>query len=244
MTEAEWLACNDPHEMLFFLEHKTSERKMRLFACACCRRIWPRMRAKGCREAVERAERYADLYAERLETREEVADAIYQLLTRRDGGDPYEEARRLADRIKVNPEDLTLDEKGRETSLGRFATLASVVTSEHAWGIALEVSCWLTDEGLLSPEDQCEFLRDIIGNPFVAASIEAATLPTTITSLARTTYEERNLPSGGLDPARLAVLSDALEEAGCTDADILSHLRSPGPHVRGCWPLDLVLGKE
>jgi hypothetical protein len=63
-------------------------------------------------------------------------------------------------------------------------------------------------------------------------------------SLAQAAYDERNLPSGHLDNARLAVLSDALEEAGCTDADILSHLRSPGLHVRGCWALDLVLAKE
>ena len=47
-----------------------------------------------------------------------------------------------------------------------------------------------------------------------------------------------------LDPDRLAVLADALEEAGCDNADLLSHLRGPGPHVRGCWALDLLLGKE
>lgn len=63
-------------------------------------------------------------------------------------------------------------------------------------------------------------------------------------SLASLAYEHPVLPSGHLDSARLAVLSDALEEAGCDDAEILSHLRSPGPHVRGCWALDLVLGKE
>jgi hypothetical protein len=59
--------------------------------------------------------------------------------------------------------------------------------------------------------------------------------------LARPVRNERELPSGHLDPARLAVLADMLEEAGCTDADLLGHLRGPGPHVRGCWPLDLLL---
>jgi hypothetical protein len=43
---------------------------------------------------------------------------------------------------------------------------------------------------------------------------------------------------------RLAVLADALEDAGCTDAEILSHCRSPGPHVRGCWVVDEILGKK
>jgi len=42
----------------------------------------------------------------------------------------------------------------------------------------------------------------------------------------------------------LAILADALEEAGCADTDILDHLRGPGPHVRGCWAVDLILGKQ
>ena len=63
-------------------------------------------------------------------------------------------------------------------------------------------------------------------------------------ALARVAYDQRELPSGTLDVARLAVLADALEEAGCTDADLLGHLRGPGPHARGCWAVDLLLGKS
>ena len=62
-------------------------------------------------------------------------------------------------------------------------------------------------------------------------------------ALAQAAYDQRTLPAGHLDPARLAVLADALDEAGCTDADVLNHLRGPGPHVRGCWAVDLLLGK-
>jgi hypothetical protein len=65
----------------------------------------------------------------------------------------------------------------------------------------------------------------------------------TVVRLAQAAYEERCLPGGELDNGRLAVLADALEEAGSTDADILGHLRGPGPHVRGCWVVDLILGK-
>jgi hypothetical protein len=61
-------------------------------------------------------------------------------------------------------------------------------------------------------------------------------------SLAEAAYEHRELPSGHLELARLAVLSDALEEAGAT-GEVLDHLRATGPHVRGCWALDLVLGR-
>jgi hypothetical protein len=52
------------------------------------------------------------------------------------------------------------------------------------------------------------------------------------------------IPEGRLDNARLAVLADALEDVGCTDQEILQHLRAPGVHVRGCWALDLLLLKE
>jgi hypothetical protein len=65
-----------------------------------------------------------------------------------------------------------------------------------------------------------------------------------VRGLAEAAYEERCLPEGTLDPARLVVLADALEEAGCTEAELLGHLRGSGPHVRGCWALDVVLEKE
>jgi hypothetical protein len=86
-------------------------------------------------------------------------------------------------------------------------------------------------------------LRCIFGNPFCPVTIYPAWKTPTVTSLATAAYEERALPSGELDPARLAVLADALEETGCRDQSVLDHLRSPGPHVRGCWPLDLILGR-
>jgi hypothetical protein len=66
----------------------------------------------------------------------------------------------------------------------------------------------------------------------------------TIPKLAQAAYDDRELPSGHLDTKRLAILADALEEAGCTNEDVLAHLRGPGPHVRGCWVVDLLLAKE
>jgi hypothetical protein len=91
--------------------------------------------------------------------------------------------------------------------------------------------------------DQLDLLRDIIGNPFHPVSINLAWQTPTVLSLAQAAYDNRILPAGTLEPARLAVLADALEEAGCDNADILNHLRQPGEHVRGCWVVDLVLGK-
>ena len=66
----------------------------------------------------------------------------------------------------------------------------------------------------------------------------------TVVNHARLAYDDRLMPSGTLGAARLAVLADALERSGCTDAELLGHLRGPGPHVRGCWAVDLLLGRE
>jgi hypothetical protein len=95
---------------------------------------------------------------------------------------------------------------------------------------------------------QCGLLRCILANPFRGPpSIDLICLAWnggTVKRLAQAAYEERSFPHGTLDLGRLAVLADALEEAGCTDEEILGHLRGPGPHIRGCWVLDLILGKS
>jgi hypothetical protein len=83
-------------------------------------------------------------------------------------------------------------------------------------------------------------LRDVVGNPFRKARLSRSVLnwnDKTVPMLARSIFDERRF-------AEVGVLADALEEAGCTDADILSHLRLPGPHVRGCWAVDLLLGRQ
>jgi hypothetical protein len=86
----------------------------------------------------------------------------------------------------------------------------------------------------------CLVLRDLV-NPFLPIAPDAAHLSPTALSLARAAYDERHLPSGELDPVRLAVLADALEEAGAP-GELVAHLRGPGPHTRGCWGVDLALG--
>jgi len=93
-------------------------------------------------------------------------------------------------------------------------------------------------------EAVCKLHRDIFGNPFRPVSLNPGWLTSGRIALAKGVYDNRQLPSGYLDADRLAVLADALEEAGCDNAEILGHLRGPGPHVRGCWPIDLLLGKE
>ena len=90
---------------------------------------------------------------------------------------------------------------------------------------------------------QAALLRDLF-NPFRVATLDPSCLTPSVLALARAAYDHRSLPAGTLDNAHLAILGDALEEAGCTDDELLGHLRSPGPHVRGCFALDAVLGRS
>jgi hypothetical protein len=82
-----------------------------------------------------------------------------------------------------------------------------------------------------------DLLRDIFGNPFRPVTFSPEWRTDTAVALARQMYESR-------DFSAMAILADALQDAGCDNEDVLSHCRGPGPHVRGCWVVDLVLGKE
>ena len=84
---------------------------------------------------------------------------------------------------------------------------------------------------------QCKILRDIVGNPFRPVTFDPEWRTSTVTALAQQMYDSRDFTA-------MPILADALQDAGCENADILDHCRGPGPHVRGCWVVDLVLGKE
>jgi hypothetical protein len=80
-------------------------------------------------------------------------------------------------------------------------------------------------------------LRDIFGNPFRPITLDPRWLTSTVLDLARLIYDERAFD-------RLPILADALMDAGCDSEELLKHCRSEGPHVRGCWVVDLILGKS
>jgi hypothetical protein len=234
MTEHEWDRCTDPRPMLAFLQGKAGERKLRLFACACGRRVWHQLRYEDSRRAVDVAERFADGIATREElarTREAAANAA----------NPYHE-------------------EGGDDQAGWACAYAASPTGSDCGLLCASSFCnsgpleerralfrtrsgpWDTSLSRVA----AGLIREIFGNPLRPVQVDPAWLPWrggAIVNLAQAVYEERELPSGHLDAARLAVLADMLEEAGCCDAGLLGHLRSPGPHVRGCWPLDLLLQK-
>lgn len=214
MTEGQWLKCTDPNPMLDYLRDKVSERKRRLFACACCRHIWPLITNKDCRRAVEVAERYADglvseserSIAEYLVSGEDVDDAI----------PPAEVADNWA---VVSADDEVLDPEED------FALLTATIAASAARHPDRERA------------SQGSLAHDIFGNPFRPVTEDPTYLTRNVTDLAEAIYSDRTFD-------RLPILADVLEDAGCTNQDILAHCRSGGEHFRGCWVLDLLLGKN
>ena len=97
------------------------------------------------------------------------------------------------------------------------------------------------DVGRAEDHVQRDLAYDIFGNPFrLRPPLDPSVLGwngRTIPKMAQGIYEERAFE-------RLPILADALEEAACTDADSLAHCRGTGPHARGCWRIDLLLGKK
>jgi hypothetical protein len=239
MTEAEWLACTDPTPMLGFLGGRASPRKLRLFAAACCRRVWHLLTDDRNRRAIDVAERYADglvpkkaLKAARRKTfqvRAERPPIIGQ--DYRWGAAFAEEA---TDGLTLGPH-----ESAQDTAYHAAIALAYGATPGRERDERFQVSH--NAERLV----QARLLHEIFSDPFRTVALNPTWRTPTVTALATAAYDNRILPTGTLDPDRLAILADALEEAGCTDEQVLSHLRGPsGPHVRGCWVLDLLLDKK
>jgi hypothetical protein len=230
MTEAKWLVCAEPQDMLDYLRAKVSDRRLRLLACAFCRRLWGQLRDRG-RAAVEVAERFAEGRASDKERR-----AAWGAAREEAGGLSASRRSRAA---------------GRQVSAGECdaAYAASYAPCTAAFYAALYAAlngCG-GGAGRRSKRElkaQCELVREVFGNPFRPHALASVWRTADVARLAGAAYEERTLPAGTLDNHRLAVLADALEEAGCADAELLGHLRDPGPHVRGCWALDLLLGRS
>jgi hypothetical protein len=234
MTEQEWLACTDPRPMLWFLRGKVSDRKFRLFTCATCRCGWNLLQGRS-RLATEVGERFADGAASVDELRAAHEEFVVE-----------EEERYRAETI----------EGGEAASLYRGNVYEA--SREGAWwnplllidpSEPLDPTSPRPVQGPLAAllAHQTKLIPDVFGNPFRPVAVDPSWLTWnggTVARLAQGAYDNRHLPSGHMDPARLAVLADALEEAGCTNDAILAHCRQPAPHVRGCWVLDLLLGKS
>jgi hypothetical protein len=232
MTETEWLTCSEPTLILEllggkFLNGSASKRKLRLFNCACCRRIWHLLTDERSRKAVEVTEKYVD---------GRVSDA------------EADDAMREADQAWRDFERDHPDQSeyaDRATNCGLWA---AYYTDFPDWGsrearmaVVWEKAQAGIDHRIAKEEEQvqqCTILREIFGNPFRPVTFSPEWHASTAVVLAQQMYESR-------DFSAMPILADSLQDAGCDSDDILNHCRdASATHVRGCWVVDLVLSKS
>ncbi len=215
MNESEWLSCADPKPMLDFVTEKVSDRKRRLFACACCRRTQKMMTDARNRMGVDVTEKYAD----ELASNEELAAA-----TETEVWAPVIFAAKANAKLAA-----------WYAARGEAADALGGQAEDASW-TQVKMEGWMSAR-LVAFLAQAELLRDIFGNPFRPIAVDRSWLTPTVKSLAQSIYDDRAFD-------QMPHLADELVKSGCDNQEILVHCRGARTHVRGCWVVDLVLGRE
>ncbi len=240
LTEHEWLTTSDPTRLLYFLVAGTaSNRKLRLFACACCRQIWHLMPDSTCRRAVEIVEQHPNSFVDMTEQIEAELSHLW--------GHTYW------------TED---DDSPRAVAMGACAAASGPLGSDaprdcpeqwwHGWDkkCRIPASIWVTVREvaavgarnreavqIATESAQCNLLREIFGNPFQQVTLSPHCRTAEVLAIAEIVYTQR-------DFARLPELASELRKNGCDSKELLDHLRSDQNHVLGCWALDAVLDRD
>ena len=249
LDEAGWLHAVDPEPLLRHLNPSVSERKFRLTESAFTRRFWHLLTDQRSRTAVEMAEQFADGFSDRDELRlacagaevayEQILDRYFPTRTpeRSFWGGAVSAAQHAACSFFDAPGVRRQPENPER--YWSFASLIWLGTAAYPIG---EDDIGSKGHDLIEAEqvEQVRLLHDLFGNPFQPVAVNESWLTWNggvIRRLAKTIYDERQFD-------RLPDLADVLVLAGCANADVLDHCRHPGPHVLGCWVLDLLLGKR
>jgi hypothetical protein len=220
MTEQEWLACAESLECIRGLPkaREVSETRLRRLAIAICQHC-RRWLSDDCRMALDAAERCMDGMA-------------------RDG-----ERTALAEIVEANYRDLVISRSrrspdGMPTIHERAAQATYCVSAWEDYPVHYALgSVTALAKGCEKDRECVALFREVLGNPFRPVTLDPRWQSETVTALASGIYADRAFD-------RMPILADALEDAGCDHPDILAHCRGDGPHARGCWVVDLVLGKD
>jgi hypothetical protein len=217
-TESDWVEETYPPRMIRFLSERVTDRKGKLLEAACFRRIWHLLKTERGRKAVDVLERYVEgeVTAEQLAAAKEEAWQSNIEIPNPDGNQL--------------PETHALGAINFSTSLVDMLLRVAEATAWEKVG---------TPEAVSEPEEraQCVLVREIFGNPFRPVSSDSSWFTSDVLALAQGIYQERAFD-------RMPILADALQDAGCENPEILNHCRQSGEHVRGCWVVDLLLGKQ
>jgi hypothetical protein len=223
MTEEEWITTTDPSLLVRHFHGKASRRKLRLLVCSCCRAVWDDEWPRRCRQVVETAERFADGLASPQDlnrARSLASGSAQSAMTR---------VARSRRPVKVI----------EHVRVARLSFAADAALPDHHIDYSMTVSeprrvfSQDPDVRAIGPS----LIRCVFGNPFRPVTFDPRWRTADAVGLAEGIYHDRAF-------SRLPLLADALMDAGCDDEQVIGHCRSDGPHVRGCWVVDLVLGKE
>jgi hypothetical protein len=237
MTEAEWLACTDPDKMLAFLRGRVSDRKLRLFALACIP-PYSSLLIKDTLEALAVAERFAEGEAspdERKQARRRVLHSHRRL-------DTTSADRRALAKAAVYW-SLARRPYCAAFKVSQCARQLAVLSNSDQQADALEkTQCgWKTVDWTSAVREQVllqvNILHDLFDDLFSPVAFDPKWRTCDVLKLAQSIYDEHAFD-------RLPTLADALVAARCNNVEILSHCRNGKPHYRGCWVVDLVLGKS
>lgn len=271
MTEAEWLACDNLYPMLIFLRGdiepatqdpdtrgriissfgdlvsgpaaRVSSRKLACFALECCRKWWELPLDETSQELIRSYEMFLQ---------QQTSWADFLAICGQIWGVQQSSTTNSTETVSVS-----VIHEWSPTPFG-----VSSLTQQLAWVTASYVHRHRIEELTRTATEEDLFgwgffgyefpgfnqtakqvfaplpalLREIVGNPFRSVAVDSSWRTSTVIALADGIYTERAFD-------RLPILADALQEADCHNEDLLSHLRGPGPHARGCWALDLALGQ-
>jgi hypothetical protein len=220
MTEVEWIACEKPDWMLDYVKGLVSERKLRLFICACCRTHSNSM----------------PLMEEVMNLAEQVADGLAVL----------EDVERLLDSLPV-PRDPGHDLSWlryrnlceQDSFFGALKVSHSQFGPDCEWApvYANRLRCVL---GYPFLKYETALAKGLIGPIYLslpALKLNPSWLTSTVLALANGISEQKAFD-------RMPILADSLQDAGCDNEEILQHCRGEIVHVRGCWVVDLLLSRE
>lgn len=233
MTEEEWKVCDDPARMPEFVRGKVSDRKLRLFAVTCCRRLAGGVANPKVLYALDLAGRAADgadVPGKLRRAGADLRDAM-ALQEQRFGEFGYihdtewfptRAVARLFGEKGIAPVSQVVWIPGRVTRAVRETTL----------------SAYRERDALAEQAAMADLVREVCGDPFRPVALDPSWLTSAVTALSNRVYDTR-------DFSLMPILHDALIEAGCDDADVLGHCRdSNAVHVRGCWVVDMLTDRR
>jgi hypothetical protein len=231
MTEAQWHSAATVNDLDLWETTKNQNRKWRLFAAACCDRAVKSLNDPRLGPVLLALEQYVDW---------EIS---------------WEEMKRIRKILSLIRKEIGLEWVGKDEQLHFTASAlddATAKASQLALNSFMSVQFAFASMGRGRKDEtrrmhsyraaeervQLRLARDIFGNPFRPVAFDSRWRSSTAVGIAERMYESR-------DFGAMPILADSLQDAGCEDDAILSHCRDPKQnHVRGCWVVDLVLGKS